>query len=403
LTKRAIEVIIYLFFLINLKKEIGMTLTFAVNEDDYKSSNNPRATDFSRSGSEQTSRFALEEQKRSQALERILQRLLEKELPGRDQVERYLRDQYRRNCRPNTIKCSFTAIVNFLAFIHKAGKSHLEQISRDDIGAFIEQEQDRGLKPGSVKTRLRALNAFIRFLIENGFVHPDVLAKRMIIKVPNSLPKAMDPDDVWQILAAIDDIRDRAMVLVLLRTGMRIGELLNITLRDLNLKEQRIEIFEAQKNRVGRVVYLSEDAKEALNKWLKMRDPRKEFIFYGQGKERFTYGGARMMFVKYLKKAGLSHCGYTLHCLRHTCASELLNAGMRLECLQQLLGHSSIEMTRHYARLTDKTREEEYYKAMATIERGEINGHYRLDTELQAFLEEKELLPSHSEELHEYP
>ena len=53
--------------------------------------------------------------------------------------------------------------------------------------------------------------------------------------------------------------------------------------------------------------------------------------------------------------------------------------------------------------VTDKTREEEYYKAMATIEEGEINGHYRLDTELQAFLEEKELLPSHSEELYEYP
>jgi hypothetical protein len=104
-----------------------------------------------------------------------------------------------------------------------------------------------------------------------------------------------------------------------------------------------------------------------------------------------------------LKKAGLSHRGYTLHCLRHTCASELLNAGMRLESLQQLLGHSSIEMTRRYARLTDKTREEEYFKAMAIIERGEINGHYGLDTELQAFLEEKELLPSHSEELHEYP
>jgi integrase/recombinase XerD len=380
-----------------------MTLTFAVNEDDYKSSNNPRATVFSGLGSEQTSRFALEEQKRKQAFERILQRLLEKELPGRDQVERYLRDQYRRNCRPNTIKCSFTAIVHFLAFIHKAGKSHLEQISRDDIGAFIEQEQDRGLKPGSVKTRLRALNAFIRFLIENEFVHPDVLAKRMIIKVPDSLPKAIDPDDVRKILASIDDVRDRAMVLVLLRTGMRIGELLNTTLRDLNLKEQRIEIFEAQKNRVGRVVYLSEDAQEALNKWLKMRDPRKELIFYGRGKERFTYGGARMMFVKYLKKAGLSHRGYTLHCLRHTCASELLNAGMRLESLQQLLGHSSIEMTRRYARLTDKTREEEYFKAMAIIERGEINGHYGLDTELQAFLEEKELLPSHSEELHEYP
>jgi integrase/recombinase XerD len=52
-----------------------------------------------------------------------------------------------------------------------------------------------------------------------------------------------------------------------------------------------------------------------------------------------------------LNQADLAHKGYTLHCLRHTFASELLNAGMRLECLQQLLGHSSIEMTRRYARL----------------------------------------------------
>jgi site-specific recombinase XerD len=71
-----------------------------------------------------------------------------------------------------------------------------------------------------------------------------------------------------------------------------------------------------------------------------------------------------------------------LHCLRHTYASELLNAGMRLECLQQLLGHSSIEMTRRYARLTDNTRREEYYKAMEIIERGDINGNYRFDPEL---------------------
>ena len=67
----------------------------------------------------------------------------------------------------------------------------------------------------------------------------------------------------------------------------------------------------------------------------------------------------------------LSFKGYTVHCLRHTFATELLNAGMRLECLQQLLGHSNLEVTRIYARLTDKTREEEYFKAMAIIEKGE--------------------------------
>jgi len=71
-----------------------------------------------------------------------------------------------------------------------------------------------------------------------------------------------------------------------------------------------------------------------------------------------------------------------LHALRHTFASELLNAGMRLECLQQLLGHSSIEMTRRYARLTDVTRKDEYFRAMAKIEKGEIDGHYRCDHQL---------------------
>ena len=72
----------------------------------------------------------------------------------------------------------------------------------------------------------------------------------------------------------------------------------------------------------------------------------------------------------YITKAELTHKGYTPHTLRHTFATELLNAGMRLECLQVLLGHRNIEETRRYARLTDKTREEEYFKAMAIVEKG---------------------------------
>jgi hypothetical protein len=116
-----------------------------------------------------------------------------------------------------------------------------------------------------------------------------------------------------------------------------------------------------------------------------------------------SYQTVRVIFMKYLEKAGISHKGYTIHCLRHTCATDLLNAGMRLECVQQLLGHSTIEMTRRYARLTDRTREEEYFRAMATIERGEINGDYKLDSELSAFLEEAQLLSSHDQRLHGHP
>jgi integrase len=157
---------------------------------------------------------------------------------------------------------------------------------------------------------------------------------------------------------------------------MRIGELLDTRLADMDLNEQKIEILEAQKTRVGRVVYLSEDACAVLRKWLVHRSAKSDYLFHGLGRPRLGYEAIRSRFDRYLAQAGLSEAGYSLHSLRHTYASELLNAGMRLECLQQLLGHSCIEMTRRYARLTDTTRREEYFRAMALIEKGEPHGHY---------------------------
>ena len=338
-------------------------------------------------------------------LELAIKRLSAKELGGKDHIEAYLRDQYRRNLRPRTLINTLKGIESFMFFIHTRGKVHLEQIRRQDLEGWIEHEQDRGMKATTVKMRLGTLKAFLRFLIEREVLPAELLGKRMIIKVPDALPRAMDPDDVRQLLTVLKDVRDRAMILILLRTGMRIGELLDTIVEDVNLRERRIDIYEAGKTRVGRVVYLSDDALKALKAWLKVREAHKSYLFYAQGRRRhsLSYAAVRVIFVKCLEKAGLSHKGYTLHCLRHTCASELLNAGMRLECVQQLLGHSSVEMTRRYARLTDKTREEEYFRAMAIIERGEINGHYQLDRELSTFLEKTQLLHSHDQELHEHP
>ncbi len=315
-------------------------------------------------------------------IDRALKRLTDQGLFGQAYVKQYLGDLQRRNCRPSTIRNNFQSIALFLCFLKKSGANNLETITREEFSAFIEEQQDRGLKPRSVSTRLRALNAFFHYLIERDIIHPDVLKRKMHIKIPDSLPRAIDPEDIKALLAVIETTRDRAMILVLLRTGMRIGELLHTTVADLNLREKRIEIVEAQKNRVGRVVYMSDDALRALRNWLTCRNPHHHTVFYGYRGQPLCYEAARAMFTKYLDKAHLSHKGYTLHCLRHTFASELLNAGMRLECLQQLLGHSSIEMTRRYARLTDNTRKEEYFRAMAIIERGEINGHYRCDYQL---------------------
>jgi len=158
--------------------------------------------------------------------------------------------------------------------------------------------------------------------------------------------------------------------------GIRIGEALSLTVNDLDIRDRKIHLYEGEKNNLGRVVYLSDDALFALKRWLHQRNENKEFVFYTPSHNHLSYSTARGRFVNYLQKAGLEGKDYTVHCLRHTFASELLNAGLRLECLQQLLGHQDIEVTRRYARLTDRTREEEYFRAMAIIEQGGIDGTY---------------------------
>ena len=311
---------------------------------------------------------------------------------GQPHVQEYLYDLKRRNCRPNTLRSYVTAWKSFFPYLKERGRTSLETITRDDLGSFIEYEQDRGMQPNTVHTRIRLLYALLKFLVEREVVPPDLLTRKLRIKVPEALPRALEPEEVQQLLAVITHERDRALILVLLRTGMRIGELLATRMSEVNLREKCITIREAQKNRVGRVVYLSEDACQALQVWLGKRDPGQGYLFYGQGRQRLSYTAARVRLGKHLAKAGLAYKGYSLHCLRHTCATDLLNAGMRLECVQQLLGHSSIEMTRRYARLTDNTRREEYFRAMALIEKGESHGHHQCHLELPPVLEEKELL-----------
>jgi integrase/recombinase XerD len=309
-------------------------------------------------------------------IDRILQKISKMELSGTEHFESYLRHKWRMNHKPHTLMGSFQAVRGFLGFYCSLGKSQLQEIVSDDLEAFVEHEQDRGLKVTSARTRLNYIWAFLRFLIEQDIIDESIFRRKIKLRVPDFLPRAIAPGDVRKILAAIKEARDRALVLVLLRTGMRIGELLGLKMRDLDVREKKIYIYEGEKNSLGRVVYLSDDALMALRLWLKKRDKRKEYLFYGVRRSNLCYTAAWNIFTKSLRETGLRHKGYTIHSLRHTFASELLNAGMRLECLQLLLGHHDIEMTRRYARLTDKSREEEYYRAMEIIEQGGIHGAY---------------------------
>jgi len=322
-------------------------------------------------------RAALREQHRAQLpIDHILERLSPLELPAKEQFESYLRHKSRLNHKRKTLDSSFTSIVFFLDFYGSSGKSDLKDLERSDLEAFIEHEQDRGIYISSVRTRMASIIAFLHFLIEQELIPGTALKRSIKLKLPDTLPRAINPKDVRKLLSVIDNTRDRALILLLLRTGIRIGEALGLTLDDLDLRDRKVHLFEGEKNSMGRVVYFSDDASFALKRWLKRRDPERQFLFYGRADRPLCYSAARSRIVTYVKKAGLEQRGHTLHALRHTMASELLNAGMHLECLQKLMGHQDIEVTGRYARLTDKTRKEEYFRAMAKIEKGEIDGDY---------------------------
>jgi site-specific recombinase XerD len=309
-------------------------------------------------------------------IDHILQKLSCMEFPAKEHLERYMRYKWRLNHKPRTLQSSFTSVRLFLDFYGKSDKNAIEKVERADLEGFIEHEQDRGIRISTVRTRLACIIAFLHFLMEQDIVPGSLLKRAIKLKLPDVLPRAMNPADVGKLLSVIDDTRDRALFLLLLRTGIRIGEALGLRLNDLDIRDRKVHLLEGEKNSMGRVVYLSDDALFAIKLWLRRRDKNKEFVFYGQGNGHLCYSAGRSHFVNYLKKVGLDQKGYTVHCLRHTFASELLNAGMRLECLQQLLGHHDIEVTRRYARLTDRTREQEYFRAMAIIEKGGIDGTY---------------------------
>jgi len=220
------------------------------------------------------------------------------------------------------------------------------------------------------------------------------MRRKIRIQEPETLPKAIPVEDIQLLLDAIASVRDRALILLLLRTGMRIGELLETQINDIVLSDRKILINLGSKNYQGRAVYFSEDAEHALKHWLRIRDSTKRYLFYGPTLERLSYSTAWGVMRKTLERAGLVHKKYSLHSLRHTFATDMVNAGMRIEVLQQLLGHKSIEMTN----LLNIMKPEEIAPMALAIQPGtelekEVErGEFLLPTPMQILEEEKYLL-----------
>src|SRR5512136_349946 len=151
-------------------------------------------------------------------IDRFLHKLSRLELPAKEHLESYLRHKWRLNHKRSTLQGSFAAVRLFLELYGKSGKTDLKEIERADLEAFIEHVQDAGFKISTVRTKQACLIAFLHFLIEQDVICGSVLKRPIKLKLPEVLPRAMNPTDVQKLLSVINDIRDRALILLLLRT-----------------------------------------------------------------------------------------------------------------------------------------------------------------------------------------
>ena len=186
--------------------------------------------------------------------------------------------------------------------------------------------------------------------------------------MPKPLPRHMGQNELDALFGSIKSPRDRAMFLLMLRCGMRVGEVAKLTLDAIDLTGQRLLIHDAKWGK-DRVVYMSDDATATLIEYLKTRAlSQTDTVFLNEkGPYRgqpLTIRGIQKRMDYYRKKTGLR---VSCHHLRHTMATQMLNADAELVTIQDLLGHSWITTTQRYCRVSNRKVQRDYYKAMEVV------------------------------------
>jgi|SRR5438552_10852974 len=250
----------------------------------------------------------------------------------------------------------------------------LTQTTAQDIVAFIAAAHASGLAPSTINTKLGLLTAFFEHLRDEGQMTQQPVRRRHRLLTPTVLPKPMPDTDLAAFFHVIDAVRDRLIFLFMLRCGLRVSEVCALTWDAIDLGAGTVRINRG-KGQVDRVVYLSPDVEQTLEVW-RAHHPSSLYLFPSPKRHRTHLFRSQIngLMNRYLAAAGLTR-HYSPHCLRHTFATHLLNAGVPLEVLKELMGHHSMQLTLRYAQLYDTTKKHQYEQAMAQItQRQALNG-----------------------------
>jgi len=269
------------------------------------------------------------------------------------------------NISPNTVKNYLNGLKLFVIWLDVP----IEETTYRKIMAYMDYLLGKRLKPKTVNCYLNSVCQFYHYLSEEEevpIVNP--VKKPNIMKLPRGLPKHLKEEQIEILFKNLKGPRDRAMFMIMLRCGLRVEEVAHLSLGNIDLK-RRILFIQDGKGAKDRIVYISNDALAALLEYLRVRPTNKvkKVFLVEKGpltEQPISIRGIQKRMEYYARKTDLK---ISCHHLRHTMATQMLNADTDLSTIQDLLGHNSIRTTQRYCRISNPKVRRDYFKAMEVI------------------------------------
>lgn len=275
-----------------------------------------------------------------------------------EKVTMYLQAKRLEGLSDLTLKNYFYLLRKLAAFSHK----QVKDINLNDLRTFLFQECE-GLKETTMQVKVTYLQSFFKWLTDEEMIDKDPSRKLPRIRVPQRLRNALTIEEVEKLRMACADVRERAILEMLLATGCRLSELIGMNIEDLNFKDNSIRVI--GKGNKERIVFFNPRTKVHLDKYLENRKGSSKALFVGSRKpyNRLGSRAVEKIINKIATRAGFDKAVFP-HLFRHTMASLGLQAGANIVAIQSLLGHSSVTTTERYAQNNLENVKHEYNQNM---------------------------------------
>ena len=245
----------------------------------------------------------------------------------------------------------------------------IEDVTNKKLLSYIDHLRAKGLSAKTINCHLDSIRGFYNYLRdEEDMALANPVRRGYTLRLSKPLPRYLRDEELILLFRAMRSKRDQSMFTLMLRSGLRVEEVANLSLASIDVKRRRI-LVEHGKGAKQRLVYISDDALKALGQYLRVRPAsraRKVFLVE-KGPYRakpISVRGIQKRIEYYAKKTGLK---VSSHHLRHTMATQLLNAEAPLVSIQDLLGHSRIRTTQRYCKVSNLKVQRDYFKAMELV------------------------------------